>query len=243
MQKLNIIPEKINKTSMSTKSIINKCYNDNLWFFLPYFVFLLLGAIFLAFIRKGDDILAMNQYNNIVLDEFFRYITYVGDGIFLTFLLIPMLIIRLRYFVYFLFSFLTSGGMAQLLKHYFELPRPCAFFNDSILLHYVPGVKIYMAHSFPSGHSATAFAMFLMLSIISKNNYTKLFFFLFAITVGLSRIYLLQHFFIDVYFGSIVGTIFSLSNYVLINKYWQRANNNWQDRGIVHYYGYLRNKK
>ncbi len=218
---------------MTTKSIIKNCFNDNLWFFLPYFAFLLTGAIFLLLFHKGYDIILINQYNNIVLDEFFKYITYVGDGIFLAILLIPMLIIRLKYFVYFLFSFLTSGGMAQLLKHIYELPRPTAFFHNSILLHYVPGVKVYMAHSFPSGHTATAFAMFLMLSFISKNNYSKLFFFLSAVIVGISRVYLLQHFFIDVYFGSIVGTLFSLINYVLFTRYWEYRNNNWQNLGVV----------
>ena len=152
---------------MTTISLFKKCYNENLWFFVPYFAFLFIGGILLLSFPKGEDIIVINHYNNSVLDSFFKYITYFGDGMFLAVLLIPMLIIRLRYFIYFLFSFLTSGGMAQILKFSFNLPRPTAYFHNSIILHYVPGVHVYMAHSFPSGHTATAFAMFLMLSIIS----------------------------------------------------------------------------
>ena len=119
------------------------------------------------------------------------------------------------------------------MKHIYEIPRPTAFMANSCILHYVPGVKVYMAHSFPSGHTATAFAMFFMLSIISKSNYSKLFFFLSALIVGFSRVYLLQHFFIDVYFGSIVGTLFALINYVLFTRYWEYKNNDWHNLGIV----------
>jgi membrane-associated phospholipid phosphatase len=44
-----------------------------------------------------------------------------------------------------------------------------------------------------------------LLSLYFKNKYVTGLFMIIAILVGISRIYLLQHFFVDIYFGSIIG--------------------------------------
>ena len=108
MQRLNIIIKKSNKVNMTTKSLIKQCYQNNLYFFVPYFLFLFLGSFVLLFTKKGEDIIFINQYNNSLLDIFFKYITYLGDGIFLAILLIPMLIIELNILSFYSFHLLLQ---------------------------------------------------------------------------------------------------------------------------------------
>ena len=67
------------------------------------------------------------------------------------------------------------------------------------------GVEISEYHSFPSGHSTSAFALFFCLSLLAKNHYVKVFTALCAIAVAYSRVYLSQHFLQDIIAGSFVG--------------------------------------
>ena len=89
------------------------------------------------------------------------------------------------------------------------MERPVAFFDESIHLNFVDGVDVHSSNTFPSGHTATAFALFALLYIALNNRSiiisTSLF--ILAFLVGLSRVYLLQHFIVDAYFGAILGVL------------------------------------
>jgi membrane-associated phospholipid phosphatase len=227
---------------MIALNTLSKCVKDNKFFFAPYFIFLFLGALILIFIPKGDEVVFINRNNLPVLDFVMFYATYVGDGIFLLIMLIPMIIAKMKYFIFLLASFITSGIAAQIFKHIFDLPRPMGFLKAGSIMHFVPGVKVHMLHSFPSGHTATAFSMFLMLSIICKDKRLGALFFLCAIFVGFSRIYLLQHFFIDVYFGSIIGVLFSFLMYLVFTKYWETRKCEWHECGVKKAYLMYKNR-
>ena len=54
--------------------------------------------------------------------------------------------------------------------------------------------------------------------IFTKKKPLGILFFLLAVIVGLSRIYLSQHFFMDIYFGSIVGVVITSILYVAIRN-------------------------
>ena len=79
------------------------------------------------------------------------------------------------------------------------------YFEDNGVLNMVEGVDIHSYHSFPSGHTATAFLAAALLIVTIKNKTLSVLAILVACMVGISRVYLLQHFLIDIYFGSIVG--------------------------------------
>ena len=64
-------------------------------------------------------------------------------------------------------------------------------------------------NSFPSGHTTAAFAMYCSFSYYVKSKRVDLVLFLVAFLVGYSRIYLSQHFLIDVIFGAILGVLAS----------------------------------
>jgi len=62
-------------------------------------------------------------------------------------------------------------------------------------------------HSFPSGHTVTAFSTAVVITYWCKNKGWGLPLLLVAILVGYSRMYLSEHFFEDVTAGSVIGVI------------------------------------
>ncbi len=180
---------------------------SNKAFFVPFFLVLAVGAGLLGFTSKGDFLLFLNSNHNTFFDYFFKYLTFLGDGYFVLVVIIIFGIYRIRNGILILSGYLLSGALAQIFKRIFDLPRPKTYFSGKIVLNFVPGVDVYAFHSFPSGHAATAFAYCLMLSILTKNNYLKFLTFLLALFIAISRVYLCQHFLMDIYFGSIIGLI------------------------------------
>lgn len=105
----------------------------------------------------------------------------------------------------FFLSFIVSGGITQVIKNIFsDILRPSAAIGIE-KVHQVAGVDLHSSMSFPSGHTTAAFAIFLSLAILLQNKKMGLLCFLLAIVTGYSRIYLSQHFPIDVLIGSGIG--------------------------------------
>jgi len=114
--------------------------------------------------------------------------------------------------LFLLLAYAVSGGFTQFLKEFFfnEDMRP--FFYHSFYkfpLKVVDGVTMYSQNTFPSGHATSAFCLFFCLSFFSTKNWQKVVMFLLALITGFSRIYLSQHFFTDVFVGSIIGVVVS----------------------------------
>ena len=197
------------------KSSIEK----NPYFFIPYFLFLIVGLFLLLFTKKEDTSIWINHFNTPFLDYCFRYITYIGDGWFYIGITVLLLFIKINLSLASFVSYATTGIFAQIAKRMLPMPRPKVYIDPAISLHYVNGVSILMFNSFPSGHATSAFSLFLLLSLITKWKPAGLIFFIIALLVGISRIYLLQHFLIDVYFGSLIGVVLTLIIYFFFQKY------------------------
>ena len=187
--------------------------------FLTFFtLFVFSSVIILMFFGKSNSHLYTDSLHTPFDDTFFSYYTHIGDG-WIYAILILILCIRwigtYGHSLRALGCFLMAGLGAQALKHVFESPRPKSFFGESAL-HTVSGVAMLSSHSMPSGHTATAFSMFLLLVFISNEkgkNSTLLQVILYFIAwlVGMSRIYLSQHFLEDVIVGSIIGVVGTLA--------------------------------
>jgi membrane-associated phospholipid phosphatase len=72
-------------------------------------------------------------------------------------------------------------------------------------MHVVPSVEIHHYNSFPSGHTAAAFAFFTILALFYQKPAFQILCLLLAIFSAYTRIYLLQHFFQDTLVGSAIG--------------------------------------
>jgi membrane-associated phospholipid phosphatase len=64
--------------------------------------------------------------------------------------------------------------------------------------------------SFPSGHTTSAFTAAVVLTYITPRKAWGLLFFVFAVLVGYSRMYLSEHFFEDVVGGSAIGVLLTV---------------------------------
>lgn len=194
---------------------------NNPGFFISYFVFMLIGGILLFVVPKTDLVIFINQQHNLFLDRFFYYITFFGNGwFFVSIILFLFYRYPIRYGILGTITFACTSGIAQLLKHFVfdDYLRPKKLLEGIYELHFVQGVDVHSYYSFPSGHTVTAFAIFCLLSLIQKNNFYGMIYFLFALLTGISRIYLGQHFFTDVYVGAVLGTGISFLLYYFFEK-------------------------
>ena len=79
--------------------------------------------------------------------------------------------------------------------------------------------------SFPSGHTTSAFSLFLILALFVKKPIFGAVLALFAILASYSRVYLSQHYFEDIFLGSIIGVLGTLFVYfVFEKKNWLKEN-------------------
>jgi membrane-associated phospholipid phosphatase len=127
-----------------------------------------------------------------------------------------------NFFVPFLASYALSTAAIQFLKH-FVFPhalRPFAYFAQLHLPWYlVPGVEINIQNSFPSGHTAAAWFMFFWFALLGKSRFWGFAMAILAIGVAYSRVYLMQHFPIDISVGACIGFFSSaLVYYFMIYK-------------------------
>ncbi|HKC69668.1 MAG TPA: phosphatase PAP2 family protein [Bacteroidia bacterium] len=153
-----------------------------------------------------------NQLVGSPFNSFFKYVTFIGDGVFVLSFVLVMLLYSMQKSITILLCYLASAGVTQGIKYAFfgDVNRPTLVFEQNhIALKVVEGVDLNIHHSFPSGHATAALSLFFCLSFFSKNNYLKIGCFIAALTVAFSRVYLSQHFFEDITVGSFIGVLFS----------------------------------
>ena len=221
--------KKKNHDSMSFKEVIRK----NLSFFVPYFILLLILLPPLILVSKTDILIYINQHCKPVLDDLFRYITNLGDGMLALISALLFLLVSFRKSLFIFLTFIGGGLFVQILKRIFftEALRPVKLLDGVYDLYLIEGVKMRYYLSFPSGHAATAFGLFLCFAIIVKSNLIKFICFLLAAMTAFSRIYLSQHFLEDVYFGSLIGVTFALFFYRILFS----SGKKWLDHHLLYY--------
>lgn len=171
---------------------------------------------------KKELFLMMNADLGKTADLFFGYWTNLGDGIVWVAVAVLFFIYRRNKFPLLIAAILVSTLITQLTKNYVfpAEPRPTAAIQDLGRIHIVPGVELHTAYSFPSGHTATAFTIYLLACLFIRRSWMIPVGFLYAMLVGYSRIYLAQHFPLDVGGGMIVALI-TIFISLFIQKQWE----------------------
>ena len=168
---------------------------------------------------KNEAFLFLNTNLGGAADTIFKYSSYLAEG----WIWIPYFIVLVGYYKkdtsFILLNFLVSTLLVQFAKNYiFEnAMRPMASGIPSENIHTVSGVEIHTFNSFPSGHSATAFTLFILSTYLFNNKPVFMMGLLYAIICSYSRIYLAQHFPLDVA-GGIVAACISVPLSILIRK-------------------------
>lgn len=200
---------------------MKKTFSLNLPFLIPYFIFLLFaGALFFIY-SKTELHLSGNQYHSEFFDYLFYYATYLGDGVAVLCMLFLLCFIRYRYAILAAAGNAVSALLTQTLKYTFfsDMVRPIEFFKGKeSALYFVQAVENYSYNTFPSGHTTAAFATFFCFAMMMKNRFLKFLMFFVALLIGLSRVYLSQHFLSDIYAGSLIGTITSFFIYTFLSE-------------------------
>lgn len=190
-------------------------------YFLAIFsVYVVAGAISFIWYRQGSETLFMDSHHTTSMDLLFVFLTQLAEAVALSTICIFLFVSRLRYFIMFMINMAVVGAVILYLKHevFADHVRPALFFGSSQHLRFIEGRPVLSRYSFPSGHTATAFASALMLAIFIQRTWASLCLLCLALLVGLSRIYLLEHFWVDVYFGSLVGVTVTLLVYIVLQR-------------------------
>jgi membrane-associated phospholipid phosphatase len=179
----------------------------------------LVVAVFLFVYGKENSFLVINKYNSPQFDYVFRFWTYLGDGIIWVPLFLYVLLFKRDYFVAVLAALIISTVLTHLLKRvvYPNEFRPIVVLGEKVRV--IQGYYMNRSHSFPSGHTTTAFTLALLLASIVKKNFWVYFFPVIAFFVGYSRVYLAQHFVTDVFAGILVAIVSAYLSLLIYERF------------------------
>ena len=209
---------------------ISAILNQKKHFFLSFLFYLIVAILILLLIGNKDFSQLINAFSSTILDTIFYFITYLGDGVFAALFIVFLFLLRLNLGFVSLISIIIPGLVTQVLKRFFfpSIPRPSVVFNKFIEnnnWHLVDGVDLHSYFSFPSGHTTTVFSICCLSILIIKNKVYHVPILILGVLTGFSRIYLSQHFLIDVFVGGIIGCLCTFLIYVafkdlFINSRW-----------------------
>lgn len=174
-------------------------------------------------IGRNDFFLLLNNDLGAAADFFFKCWTNLGDGILWVPVAVLFFLYRRKKIPLLIAAVLFSTIITQVTKIYIVAaePRPTAAITG-YEIHTVPGVELHTAYSFPSGHTATAFTIFLLGCLLIKNRWVLPAGFMYALLVAYSRVYLAQHFPLDLGGGMIAAGLTLLLS-VWVQKSWERS--------------------
>lgn len=170
---------------------------------------------------KENAFLLLNTDLGFYADQCFRYCTYAGDGIIWVPVTLLILFFRRNYWILAFTSIIISTLIAQLSKNIFfkGVPRPSLAIADHSLFHSVTGVDLHTMNSFPSGHTTTAFTIFLLACFFIDKKWILPIGLIYALLAAYSRVYLAQHFPIDLAGGMLSAVLTIFMSLFLQNKW------------------------
>ena len=190
------------------KTSIIKILQQVAYLFIPYLLALSACLIIGVIFSKAQIYFTVNSWHFDFGDTFFALWTNMGDGIVVILLSVILALFSYRKGFLMLSSYAITSLLAQLLKRIVRTPRPVIFFKEQAAKMYlVKGVAMLETLSFPSGHTVSAFSAGIVLTYITPRRSWGLLFFVLAVLVGYSRMYLSEHFFEDVVGGSVIGVL------------------------------------
>jgi membrane-associated phospholipid phosphatase len=196
----------------------------------------IIGGFLLTQIKTGDSVFYFSDNRTPEGDFFFFWVTKVGELVTYLVLLIYFLFVRYRYSLLIAVTGIVTMIISFSSKLFFSHDRPILFFEklgnlENINL--IEGVyNVTGQTSFPSGHTMSGFALFgIFTFIVGRKNLIGTICFITALLIGVSRIYLVQHFFKDIYLGALMGSIIALCIYWFQSRY-PIDENNLLDRRI-----------
>ena len=205
--------------------MLNKTSNRN---FVIGVILTMVTALYLVIdsfiVGRNAFFLLLNRDLGNAADFFFKYWTNLGDGVVWVIVAILFYIYRRNQFPLLIAAVLVSTLIAQGIKNIASVPRPSVAITDSSLIHSVQGIELHTAYSFPSGHTTTVFTIFLIACLLIKNKWVVPVGFACALLAAYSRVYLAQHFPLDLG-GGMIAAVITIFVSISIQKLWERRKN------------------
>jgi membrane-associated phospholipid phosphatase len=155
------------------------------------------------------------------LDVLAAYLTHLADGWVPAILAIAMLVLKdVR-------SFLMIGGSAgfsalvvQFMKRmiFGEWDRPFMYKEELGDMGWVIGIEMNHHFSFPSGHATAAFSTCMAVAVIVAQLRWAVVLALVAALLAYTRVYLSQHFLVDIAAGALIGSAMATLMYSILYK-------------------------
>jgi membrane-associated phospholipid phosphatase len=188
------------------KSLSEILYQQR-YFLIPFLILMIIGFSLMLVFSKTELFLLINNQHNPFFDQFFELNTWIGDGWMTVAVVFGMLFFKYRYAVLTAFAYAYSSLAVQILKKIFNAPRPVKFFEDIVPIRTIEGYTMHEWNSFPSGHTASAFTLAVVLSYILPYKHSHWILIPIAALTAFSRVYLAQHFMEDIISGSLIAVI------------------------------------
>lgn len=148
------------------------------------------------------------------LDKFMPLITHFGSVLIASILALLMIVLDhmklIEGGIFVPISLMVSQTIIHIIKIIINRPRPTLVLQD---IHVFDNLLEY--YSFPSGHTAAAFAIAISISFIIQSTMIAQAILVIAILVGISRMYIGVHYPTDV----IIGAALSFATVIYLSKY------------------------
>jgi membrane-associated phospholipid phosphatase len=195
------------------------------WLFLVLSMIYAIGlGIYSLALPKGSLLIRMAEKRTAFNNELFQWITRLGEEHIILFTILVFLFVSYRKSALISLTAVLSLVFAYISKTIFSQPRPLAYFTQEGIPESLGEISGYSFHSantsMPSGHTLAAFSFFFVLALLFRKPHYQLTAFLLAAGVGLSRIYLGQHFGLDVSAGTLFGLAIGWVSYFLVYRVW-----------------------
>lgn len=153
--------------------------------------------------------------HNLFFDLFFGFLTLIGSEGIIWLAIAAFLFWQRKDKKIFLpvsLAFFISITVEFLLKNLIRRPRPQFVVPTTMVL-----IDFTHSFSFPSGHAMLAFACAYILGIIDKKNTFA--YYLLAVLISFSRVYLGQHYPSDVLAGAIFGVLIGFLSLKIVSRF------------------------
>ena len=196
------------------------------YFFIPAGLFLVACGIFLLLTggKEQAQLAFHNSFYSATGKNIMSIVTAWGEGTLYAVVVIAFIFDRRWKMV---FPMLTGAVLSALLVAFLKRlvfapsPRPLSVLDHAKIL-IENTALIPLQYAFPSGHTTTAFVLFTMLALFTSKRVIQVVLSICAILVGISRVYLMAHWFTDIMAGATLGMAIALLSHWLWRNYQQK---------------------
>lgn len=195
---------------------LQSVYERDRSFFICFAIWFFSLALVIFSFPKNLSFITINTFHHPIADWFFTALTFAGDGLCILGIALIMLLVKKRKIAFaFICSYALSGLCCTVLKKTFNMNRPAFYLKSDPAFHAVSWLSLSYKGAFPSGHTTSVFAAATCFALYSKNKRLSLLAITVAFLTAYSRVYLGQHFLMDVWAGSLLGVSSSVLFYII----------------------------